>query len=117
MPGILCCWKEIAVRSLAVALAGALLAVSVYGQEDLHRRVKTKVAPVYPALARRSSMNIAGTVKVYVVVAPDGSIKESRVLGGHPLLVNAAMDALKKWKFEAASNESSGTLEFKFAPE
>lgn len=62
-------------------------------------------------------MNITGTVKVYVVVAPDGTIKESRVVGGHPLLVGATMDALKKWKFETASEESSGTLEFKFVPE
>jgi hypothetical protein len=38
-------------------------------------------------------------------------------LGGHPILVNAAMDALKKWKFEPASEETTGTVEFKFRPE
>ncbi|HEX8816227.1 MAG TPA: energy transducer TonB [Terriglobales bacterium] len=102
-----------------IALAVILLSVMALAQADdeLHRRAITKVAPLYPAIARRSSMNITGTVKVHVVVAKDGSIKESKVVGGHPLLVNAAMDALKKWKFEPADEESTGTVEFKFAPE
>jgi TonB family protein len=107
-------------RGAMVALAVAsLLSAVALGQADdeLHRRVVSKVAPVYPAIARRSSMNITGTVKVRVVVGKDGSIKESKILGGHPLLVNAALDALKKWKFEPANEESMGTVEFKFAPE
>jgi TonB family protein len=102
-----------------MALIAILLSTLAVGQADqeLQRRVVTKVPPVYPAIARRSSMNITGTVKVRVVVAKDGSIKESKVVGGHPLLVNAAMDALKKWKFEPANEESTGTVEFRFAPE
>jgi TonB family protein len=62
-------------------------------------------------------MNITGTVKVLVVVTPGGSLKDTKVVGGNPLLVNAAMDALKKWKFEPADSESSGTVEFKFQPQ
>ena len=83
-----------------------------HAQEELDRKVKTKVAPVYPDIARR--MNITGTVKVLVVVAPNGTLKSTKVVGGHPLLVTAAMDALKKWKFEAAPEESTGIVEFKF---
>jgi len=75
----------------------------------------TKVMPAYPDLARR--MNITGTVKVLVVVAPNGSLKDTKIVGGNPLLVNAAMDALKKWKFEPADSESTGTVEFKFQPQ
>lgn len=82
--------------------------------EELSRKPKNKVEPVYPDLARR--MNIAGTVKLEVVVAPNGSVKSSRAVGGHPILVNAAMDAMKKWKFEAAPTESSGIVEFRFRP-
>jgi outer membrane biosynthesis protein TonB len=62
----------------------------LHAQEELTRKVKTKVAPVYPDIARR--MNITGTVKVLVVVAPNGSLKSSKVVGGHPLLVTAAME-------------------------
>lgn len=62
-------------------------------------------------------MNITGTVKVMVVVSPNGSLKDTKVVGGNPILVNAAMDALKKWKFEPAGGESTGTVEFKFQPQ
>ncbi len=83
-------------------------------QDQIARKVKTKVSPAYPELARR--MSIAGVVKVQVVVAPNGSVKSTKVVGGHPLLVNAAVDAIKKWKFEAAAEESTGVVEFKFDP-
>ena len=80
----------------------------------LTRKAKTKVAPLYPDMARR--LNISGTVRFAVVVAPNGNLKSTKVLGGHPVLVNAAMDALRKWKFESAADESSGIIEFKFQP-
>ncbi|MGC2194187.1 MAG: TonB family protein [Terriglobales bacterium] len=83
-------------------------------QEEITRKVKTKVSPAYPELARR--MSISGVVKVQVVVAPNGSVKSTKVVGGHPLLVNAAVDAVKKWHFETASEETTGVVEFKFDP-
>jgi hypothetical protein len=36
-------------------------------------------------------------------------------VGGHPLLANAASDAMKKWRFEAGPEETTGLVEFKFA--
>jgi TonB family protein len=83
--------------------------------EELSRKAKTRVAPIYPDVARR--MNIAGTVRLAVVVAPNGTVKSSKPVGGHPLLVSAAMDAIKRWKFESAPTESSGVVEFKFEPQ
>jgi protein TonB len=88
--------------------------LSTFAQAELNRKVKTKVAPVYPELARR--MNLHGSVKILVQVLPNGNVKDTKVMGGNPILVNAAMDALKKWKFEASPEESSGTVEFKFEP-
>lgn len=88
---------------------------SAQAHEELTRKTKTKVAPVYPDVARR--MSITGTVKVLVVVAPNGNLKSTKVVGGHPLLVNAAMDAIKRWKFEPAPEESTGIVEFKFQPQ
>jgi TonB family protein len=61
-------------------------------------------------------MNIVGTVKVEVVVTPSGSVKDARVIGGHPVLATAAMDAAKKWRFEAAPVETTGIIDFKFEP-
>jgi len=83
-------------------------------QSEITRQVKSKVQAAYPELARK--MNLTGTVKVQVVVAPNGSVKEAKVVGGHPLLVNAALDAVRKWRFETAAGESSGIVNFKFEP-
>lgn len=98
-----------------VALSTAFRPLPAFAQEELTRKVKTKVSPVYPDIARR--MSITGTVKVVVVVAPNGSLKSTKIVGGHPLLVTAAIDALKKWKFEPATEESTGMVEFKFQPQ
>jgi len=109
------------VLGLWVITAGTrMLYVPAMAQEsvktdELSRKPKTKVAPVYPDVARR--MRVTGTVKLSVVVAPNGTVKSSKVIGGHPVLVNAAMDAMKQWKFESAPTESSGTVEFKFQPQ
>jgi len=43
-------------------------------------------------------------------------VKETKVIGGNPILVNAAVDAVKKWRFETASDDSVGVVEFKFDP-
>jgi TonB family protein len=113
----------VSLRTAAVALAVLTLAltsgpVHVKAQqaqsEELVRRAKSKVQPSYPELARK--MNIAGTVKIEVVVAPNGTVKDARVVGGHPVLASAALDAAKKWRFEPASGESSGIIDFKFEP-
>jgi len=107
-------------RYFAGAILGALITTIVLypspgrAQEEITRKVKTKISPSYPELARR--MSISGVVKVQVVVAPNGSVKTTKVVGGHPLLVNAAVDAIKKWRFETASEETTGVVEFKFDP-
>jgi protein TonB len=82
--------------------------------EEIIRKVKVRVAPAYPEIARR--MSITGTVRLEVVVAPNGTVKSSKAVGGHPVLVNAAMEAMKRWKFEPAPSASSGIVEFKFQP-
>jgi len=86
----------------------------VLGQEALTRKIKTQVAPTYPELAKR--MSITGVVKIQVRVDKGGTVKEMRLIGGHPVLANAAMDAVKRWKYEPASDETTGVVEFRFAP-
>jgi TonB family protein len=100
---------------MAVMVVGG--ASSVRGQDtqnEVLRRAKSKVQPVYPELARK--MNLTGTVKVEVVVAPNGMVKDAKVVGGHPVLANAALEAVRKWRFEPAAAESSGVVDFKFEP-
>jgi len=86
----------------------------LWGQETISRKVKSKVAPVYPELARR--LNLSGVVRVEVTVTAKGDVKNAKLVGGHPVLANAALDAVKKWRFEAASEETTGIVEFSFDP-
>jgi TonB family protein len=95
-------------------LPGVIVSEPALAQTELTRKVTARVSPTYPDLARR--LNISGTVKMVVVVSPNGNLKDTRVVGGNPILVNAALDAVKKWKFEPAQDESTGTVEFNFRP-
>jgi TonB family protein len=77
------------------------------------RKVRVRVTPEYPDLARQ--MNVTGKVKIEAKVSPDGRVADTRVIGGSPLLVNAALDALKKWRFEPAPKETTEIVEFSFS--
>ena len=102
---------------LAVALAGVVATfttVSAHAQEALGRKVKSRISPAYPEIARK--MALTGVVKLEVTVAPNGSVKDTKVIGGNPILVNAAIDAVKKWRYEPGNDESVGVVEFKFEP-
>jgi TonB family protein len=98
---------------LLIIIAGMFAGASgVCAQEEANRKAKKQVKPQYPALA--SQLKLSGTVKVVVVVAPDGKVTSAHAVGGHPVLVPAAVDAANHWEFEASSKETSLTLEFKF---
>jgi TonB family protein len=76
------------------------------------RKVSHRVVPDYPTIARQ--MNITGKVKLEAVVEPDGHVKSTRPVGGSPLLVQSAEQALKNWKFEPGPKETTEIIEFDF---
>ena len=78
------------------------------------RKVLSRVVPQYPELAR--SMRIEGTVKVLVTVAPDGHCTLARVIGGHPVLAKAAVEAIQKWKWSTNPEETKEGVELHFNP-
>ncbi len=104
-------------RVIAVAVVGLGLAAYAFGQsgttDEGKRKVKSRVTPAYPELAKR--MSVAGKVKIEVVITPDGRVKSTRVIGGHPLLVQACQDAVKEWKFVPAPQELTQIVEFDFS--
>ena len=61
-------------------------------------RIKLKVNPIYPAEARKNG--IEGTVRLHAILAKDGSILQLEVISGHPTLSQAALDAVRQWKYE-----------------
>ena len=97
---------------IAVLLWGASAVAQTATTDESKRKIKSKTAPAYPELARR--MNVSGKVKIEVVIAPDGHVKSTRVIGGHPLLVQSCQDAVREWKFVAAAEESTQIVEFEF---
>jgi membrane protein involved in colicin uptake len=55
-------------------------------------------------------------VKLEVGVKADGFVKSTRAIGGNPVLVQAAADAVSKWKFEVAQSETVEIVQLTFQP-
>jgi periplasmic protein TonB len=56
-----------------------------------------EVKPAYPSLARAA--RIQGTVKIEAILSADGTVRDARVVSGHPLLLAAALDAVRQWLY------------------
>ena len=83
-------------------------------QTEASRKVVRRVDPLYPALAR--TMKVSGNVRLDVLVAGNGTVRSVEITGGHPVLAQAAMGAIEKWKWEPAGHETHETVEVKFNP-
>jgi protein TonB len=76
-----------------------------------------KTEPVYPALAQ--SARIQGTVRFRALIDREGRVSDLQLVSGHPILVAAATDAAKKWRFAPTLQngtpvEVNTTVEVKF---
>lgn len=71
--------------------------IRVGGQVEAAKLIY-KPTPEYPPLAKMA--RIQGTVKLEAVIAKDGTIQDLKVLSGHPLLVKAALNAVKQWRYQ-----------------
>jgi TonB family protein len=96
-----------------LVILGLLMCISVIGSAQDKRAVKQRGAVSYPDLAKK--MNVQGIVKVEVVVLPSGAVKSAKAIGGHPLLIDAAVNAAKNFKFEPAAGETKEEIPFNFA--
>jgi len=109
--------KGILAVCLGVALLGGSVGVvAMHGQSEeapgSKRHVKYLGKPAYPELAKK--LNLAGTVKVEVIVGADGKVKRTRVLGGHPVLAAEAEKAALQSEFDAGPKETTEVIEFRF---
>jgi TonB family protein len=96
----------------AVALSPAFCLAQ--DQPEAKRKIVSQVVPTYPELANK--MQIRGTVRVEAIVAPNGKVKFTQVVGGSPVLAKAAVDAVEKWKWIAAPQETRELIELNFHP-
>jgi TonB family protein len=102
---------------LTLLLAGpVLVAPMASGQEAasdaVTRKIRERVTPDYPELAKQ--MGILGKVRIVVTITAEGRVTNTQAVGGNPLLLAAAGDALKKWRFEPAHKETTEVIEFEF---
>jgi TonB family protein len=98
--------------SLAAIGAGAVVATPVTAEETALRKITKKVMPVMSLVARKA--RLTGTVKLLALVSPDGTVKSIHILGGNPLFVPSAEEAVKQWKFEVGPKETTEPVSLKF---
>ena len=85
--------------------------MSAFGQTE-RKLVRRGTELEYPSIA--VNMNLHGTVKLRIWIRPDGAVRRLEYVGGHPLLAEAALTAVKSWKYEAAPKETTQVVEVKF---
>lgn len=105
--------RRLAIALLILAFVSAFAGAQNSDSES-SRKVKNRVVPVYPELAKK--LKLVATVKVQVTIAPSGNVTQAKALGGHPLLITPSVDAAKMWRYEAAPETTTSVIEFHFAP-
>lgn len=107
--------RSIYITVLTLCAMNMFLSFPALGQQpERLRPILDRTIPRYPELAH--ALNLSGTVKVVVSVGPNGSVKSMRALGGNPVLLKAAEDAINSWKWAPAPQESEEIVELKFHP-
>jgi protein TonB len=105
-------WRYQFLAAVGVSVLAVGMVAGQTSVDDSKRKIKFKVNPQYSEIARK--MSLSGKVRIELVIAPDGHVKSSRAIGGHPLLVQSCLEAVRDWKFEAAPEETTQIVEFAF---
>jgi TonB family protein len=89
-------------------------------RDNIGGHIVRRVAPIYPPLARQA--RIQGTVILRVIIDKEGNVSNLRLVSGHPMLVPAAIEAVKQWKYtpyelngEIVAVETDVQVNFKMA--
>ena len=104
------CKKRAASIVCLVAVVGlglAASATSLWSQQGANasdRKVITRVEPQYPATLER--LYIGGVVRLKVVVASNGTVQSTELIGGNPILGQSAIAAVKQWKYSRGKAET-----------
>jgi TonB family protein len=105
-------------RALVCLLLAHFLVVQLTAQSTDKsagtRKVISKVAPIYPEDLKKH--DIGGTVRLTVVISPRGTVERVSPIGGNPILLDAAVVAVKKWKYEPADSSTSTEVQISFIP-
>jgi TonB family protein len=80
------------------------LAIVSAGNGDAQRKLILRIEPEYPDTLKR--LNIGGTVRLQVSIAAKGNVENVELLGGNPILGQAAISAVKQWLYAASHSRT-----------
>jgi len=100
-------WWICSLLLLACALPG--------GAQETSRKIVKKVDAQYPTVLKRRG--IGGTVRLKVFIKPDGTVRDTEVIGGNPVLVDAAQKAVVQWRFSPSESETVMQVSMVFDPD
>jgi TonB family protein len=89
-------------------------ALGVHAQNQSQRKLITSAAPKYPESLR--TQQLGGIVRLKVAIAPEGNVKSVTAISGNQVLVDAAIEAVKQWKFAPSNSTDSSEIQFDFRP-
>lgn len=85
-----------------------------HAQEN-DRKILKKVAVEYPFILK--GKGIGGTVRLKVFIKPDGAVRETKVLGGNPILAESAQKSVSQWRFAPSASETVADISVVFDPQ
>jgi len=100
-------------RLMQASILALILALALPAMAGEARAIKSRVAPVYPEIAKR--MKITGVVRLEATVDASGKVTNVKTVSGSKLLSTAAEDAVHKWKFEPGPETTVVAVSLNFA--
>ncbi len=104
---------------LILCLFAGVMRVPLFSQNDeapaaTDRKVITRVEPKYPATLER--LYIGGIVRLQVDISANGTVESAQLIGGNPILGQAAIAAVKQWKYAPANHKTRQVERLEFDP-
>jgi TonB family protein len=90
-------WAQKNLESPRMSARGGSLTPIQVGSVLAGANLVRKVEAVYPPLAKEA--HIQGIVRFTITIGKDGTVRKIQLVSAHPLLVEAALDALKQWVY------------------
>lgn len=99
---------------VSLSMLTASIAPPALAQKTQDRKIVYRVEPEYPPDLKHA--RIGGYVRLEATISSNGSVESTNVTGGNPILAEAAVTAIKKWKYEPVGYQTKAKLVFHFAP-
>lgn len=108
------CLRILFLALVVTQIPGPIGTLAQQARSEGKRKIIVEIRPVYPPLARK--MSLSGIVRLRITVSPAGYPLDTVQLGGSPVLVKAATEAVSQAKWEASPAETKEIVQIKFDP-